>query len=117
MKPTPETEAKQGRAGRRSREEIDLLVSEYERSGLSVRAFARERQLAAPSLYGWLRARRVLGSESRGGGFASVVLAGGPCRSAGVSTLRTAMGWQIEVSGMEASYVAELFKAMLPCLR
>lgn len=120
MNPTENEEEKaprQRQAARRSAEQIEAIIGDYRASGLKVREYARRTGISAVSLYGWLRRGQSM-AERRGRteGFAAVVLAGG-VQTGGLVTLRTAMGWQVEVSGQEAGYVAALIKELLPCLR
>ncbi len=105
------------RGVRRSEEEITALLSEYKASKQRVSEFARARQLPAQSVYGWLRARGESAKGSQAAGFASVVVRTGVGNGSGVVTLRAALGWSVEVSGVDAQYVATLFKALLPCSR
>lgn len=104
-------------AGRRSEEEIAALLAEHEASGLRVSEFARQREIPAQSIYGWLRTRKKEQGEVQASGFASVIISGRGGLGPGVVTLRAALGWSVEVSGMDAQYVASLFKALMPCSR
>lgn len=112
---SPSEPRKEGK--RRSEEEVEALLAEHEASGLRVSEFARRRQIPAQSIYGWLRARKNEATEGHRAGFASVVVSGRGIPGAGVVTMRVALGWSVEVSGMDAQYVATLFKALMPCSR
>jgi hypothetical protein len=112
---SPSEPRKEGK--RRSAEEVTALLAEHEASGMRVSEFARLRQIPAQSMYGWLRARKKEATGAHSAGFASVVISGRGIPGAGVVTLRAALGWSVEVSGMDAQYVAALFKALMPCSR
>lgn len=108
---------RQRQATRRNASQIEAIVGDYRASGLKVQEYARRTGIPAVSLYGWLRRRQTKAERiGRAEGFATAVIGGG-MQSGGLVTLRTAMGWQVEVSGQEAGYVAALIKELLPCLR
>ena len=111
-----ESDAKARKRGTRTEAEVEEVLGNYRKSGLKVSEYARRSGVSAPSLYGWLRVRRARATNAAAKGFASVVLASGE-HEGGMVTLRTATGWQVEVSGMGASYVAVLFKELISCLR
>ena len=102
---------------------MEALVARYRQGGQGVPAFAREHGVTAATVYRWLA---VVKAEGGGNvvarpvaGFARVVMKS-PAPAlpgAGVVTLRTAQGWALEVSGMEARYVGALIREVLPCLR
>ena len=59
-----QTAKHQGRYARRTREEIEELIGEYRKSGLTQRAFAEQRGLRYSTFTGWLRKRRRRDAEA-----------------------------------------------------
>src|SRR5208283_5841932 len=67
---------------RQARRKWKKLISEQGRSGQSVAAFCRERELGAPHFYWWKKRLRAAGSEARGTPmtrFVEVKLGGAEC--------------------------------------
>jgi hypothetical protein len=93
------------------------LVEEQERSGLSARAFCREREVALPSFYAWRgKLRRPAGGDgAAAAGFVELVEppgAGGP--GSGVSVVLAGGGTRIELG---RGFCAEDLRRALAVLR
>jgi hypothetical protein len=105
------------RGPQRSREQIEGLVAEYEKSGLTLKEFAARAGFKLGSMRGWVyhtrRRRRQKGGKPRAAvGFAAVEVRGSVASKA---TIHWPSGMAFELTMEEAGLVRVLRELTTPC--
>src|SRR5690606_783648 len=94
---------------RRSRDQINALLQDFDQSGQTLVAFCGERGIKVPTFCTWRK--KYAGDENTAAELRPVRLVGSA--GCGAVTIRTQSGIQVVLSaGTAAAYIADLIKAL-----